>query len=94
MTLIKRLALGRKPEIWLWMIRGTEKQRRRVRKMIEELKKNLIKDEGFYICWQANIAMSFVDEYYRDEKKHKNYQDVHRIANKATKNFLDSLIKE
>ena len=56
--------------------------------------KALREDPGFYYSYQANIAVSFMDEYYRKEKKYKNRDDIHQIANTAAKYFLDLLIKE
>ncbi len=56
-----------------------------VRKLTDAIKK----DEGFYISYQANIAMAFKDEYGRCDEKYKNKKDIHRIANVAAKNFID-----
>ena len=61
--------------------------------MIEKLKKALKEDKELYYAYQSNIAMAFYDEYRRCEKKYKNIEDIHRIANNAAKNFLDLLIK-
>ena len=62
--------------------------------MIKELQEALRTDKELYYGYQANIAMAFYDEYLRNEKKYKNHQDVHLIANNAAKNFLDLLKKE
>ncbi len=65
--------------------------------MIDELVKELRidKEEGsFYYTWQSNIAMAFLDEYRRNEKKYKNHKDIHHIANEAAKNFLNLLIMD
>lgn len=58
---------------------------------VEKLTQELKKDEGFFISYQANIAMAFKDEYDRCEKKYKNSHDIHTIANAAAKNFLNLL---
>ena len=47
-------------------------------------------DHELYYAFQSNIAMAFVDEYERCEKKYKNRVDIQQIANWAAKNFLDS----
>ncbi len=65
-----------------------------VNTLIEELSKD--KSEGsYYYSWQANIAMAFKDEFYRETLKGHtgNNVDVHKVANQAAKNFLDLLIK-
>jgi DNA-binding LacI/PurR family transcriptional regulator len=56
---------------------------------VEHLTKELSKDDGYYFSWQANIAVSFMDEL-----REKGYRlpDEHEIANTAAKNFLDLLI--
>ena len=65
--------------------------------MIKELCKRLETDEGLYLSYQANIAMSFKDECSRYKKKsgknYLSYKDIHEIANKASQNFLNLLIK-
>ena len=65
-----------------------------IRTICEELAKD--KSEGsYYYSWQANIAMSFVDEFNRqceNQPIHIISQMVHKIANNAAKNFLDLLI--
>ena len=60
--------------------------------MINTLIKNLKKDSGYYESWKANIAMAFKDEYGRCEKRYKNRNDIHRIANKSADNFLNLLM--
>ena len=55
------------------------------------------KSEGsYYYSWQANIAMSFKDEYNRVNKNHLSTSDyeIHHIANKAAENFLNLLISK
>jgi len=57
---------------------------------IWELKKSLKEDEGCYLGWKANIAMSFIDLYRgRDSKKH-----IRGFANQAADNFLQRLIAD
>ena len=51
-------------------------------------------DSELYYGYQANIAMAFVDEYDRCSKKYKNRMDIHDIASKAAKNFLDLWIRK
>jgi hypothetical protein len=63
-----------------------------IKKEMDVLRKALKEDEGYYISWKANIAMAFKDEYDRNTKKYKNKNDIHEIANKAAKNFLNILI--
>ena len=58
-----------------------------------KLIKALKEDKDYYYGWQANIAMAFYDEYRRCEKKYKNRKDIHRIANNAAKNFLNTLMR-
>lgn len=60
--------------------------------------KALREQPDYYYAWQANIAMQFVDEYWRNfelkgDTKYKQVEDIHKIANQAAKNFLDLLIK-
>lgn len=61
----------------------------------------LKEDPQYYITWQANIAMSFKDEYSRIKNEARvkggpkavNRLNVHNIANNAAKQFLDLLLK-
>ena len=59
------------------------------KKAVEKLTTEIKQDEGFFMSYQANIAMAFQDEYYRCEKKYKNKTDIHQISNTAAKNFLN-----
>lgn len=63
---------------------------------IELLRKTLAEDKtpgSYYYVWQSNIAMAFMDEYEVAYKLGNiEHQDIHEIANKAAKRFLDSLI--
>lgn len=54
---------------------------------IEDLRNALIEDEGYYISWQANLAMAFQDAFHRMS----NHYGVHTISNIAAKNFLEQL---
>lgn len=53
-------------------------------------------DEGFYIAWQSNIAMAFVDEYRRTKEElaisYITHDELNRVANRAAHNFLANLI--
>ena len=64
--------------------------------IIDRLVASLRDDEGYYISWQANIAMSFIDEINRSKFKNKNVrvnnEILHEIANTAAKNFLTLLM--
>lgn len=53
------------------------------------------KDEELFMTWQANIAMAIKDEFGRWKKKKKfiSIADMHQIANKGAKDFLNILIK-
>ncbi len=62
--------------------------------MLKELIKRLNKDREYRYGWQANIAMAFKDEYDRNKKKYKNREDIHKIANQAARNFLNTLTAE
>ena len=57
-------------------------------------KKALKEDDALYIAYQANIAQAFKDEYSRNKNKYKNKVDIHNIANRAAKNFIDLLISD
>ena len=65
---------------------------------IKVLQKHLSEDKSegsYYYSWQANIAMAFKDEMARYMPLDvKGTEEVHQIANRAAKNFLDLLIKE
>lgn len=57
---------------------------------IQVLIKHLNEDEGYRYTWQANIAMSFKDEY----EANKNDPEIHYIANNAAIRFLHNLTRE
>jgi hypothetical protein len=68
-----------------------------IKKEVDVLRKALKEDEGYYISWQANIAMAFKDEYDKimnELNTQYNHDIIHLIANRAAKNFLNLLIKE
>lgn len=57
------------------------------------------KSEGsYYYSWQANIAMSILDEYNRQSKdmdyEEKRSLDMYKICNEGAKNFLNLLISK
>ncbi len=61
-----------------------------IKDSIAVLVKALKEDDGYYMGWQANIAMAFFDECGKtilNDKRH-----ILDIANQAAKNFLDMLI--
>lgn len=51
----------------------------------------LRKDEGLYIAYQANIAMSFCDACYGAGYL---FPDLHKVANIAADNFLKLLLSK
>lgn len=60
----------------------------------EEIVHNLqikLKDEDYRRGWEANIAMSFIDEYKR-HADNINMIDIRTVANNAAKNFIDTLL--
>lgn len=62
-----------------------------IRKELDVVCKALREDKELYNSWQANIAMSFFDEFNSTDKEGT---PIMEIANKGAKNFLDMLIKE
>lgn len=53
------------------------------------------KTEGsYYYSWQANIAMSFFDQFLNDHEGVLTQRQVSEVANKAAKRFLDLLISQ
>jgi len=63
----------------------------KIKEAIDTLSEALKTDEGYRIGWQANIAMTFKDEYSRNSLKYKTRQDIHNIANTAADSFLNLL---
>ena len=51
----------------------------------------LRKDKGYYIAWQSNIAMAFVDTA-RQQGSRDSYKKLHKVANDAATYFMDLLI--
>lgn len=64
-----------------------------MKKSIKKLRKALKNDEEYRNAWIANIAMSFKDEYTREQRKKKylNSKDIHKIANSAADQFIKIL---
>jgi hypothetical protein len=64
-----------------------------VSKEVDALREALRNDEGYYIAWQANIAMAFYDEYIRATNGGAIIGiDLHKVSNNAAQNFLNLLI--
>jgi len=64
-----------------------------IKKSVETLTDAIRNDDELYYGYQANIAMAFKDEFYRNTKNYKNMKDIHEIANIAAKNFLNLWIR-
>lgn len=61
---------------------------------VDHLVNQLKSDPGYRISWQANIAMSFKDEWYRSTQRGEDPNDhvvIHEVANKAADDFLNLL---
>jgi len=56
---------------------------------------NELKDESYYISWKANIAMAFKDEFWNTSAVKDLFIEemIHEIANNASDNFLNLLMK-
>jgi len=61
-----------------------------VKKEMDVIRKAMKTDKGYYMGWQANIAMAFCDEM---ERSGYRLPELNKIANKAAVNFLNLLIK-
>jgi len=64
---------------------------------VETVTKAIREDKELYIAYQANIAMSFQDEFRRQMGqigRNEAIENIHQIANNAAKNFLDLWCKE
>lgn len=74
----------------LLFIRVFEKKNR-VKNAVVVLTKAIKEDEGFYIGYKSNIAMSFYDEVLKrkDSKMRINRKTLHEISNQAAINFID-----
>lgn len=57
----------------------------------KSLKEALKTDEGLYLGWKANIAMSFYDAC---SNAGYSFPDLHRVSNEAADNFLTLLLKD
>lgn len=55
---------------------------------IEKLTKELKADPGYFMAWQANIAMAFKDEC---RNAGVQFPQLHEIVNQAAVNFLNLL---
>lgn len=64
----------------------SEETAKAIKQLIEALK-----DESYWISWQANIAMSFQDECARNGIKGEL---IHKLSNEAATNFLHLLCRE
>lgn len=62
-----------------------------VKEAVDTLTKALKEDPEYYYAWQANIAMSFVDEFKKQSKTVE--PGLHFIANQAAIHFLDLLMR-
>lgn len=64
-----------------------------IQEAVKVLVKNLKEDKDYRMTWQANIAMSFFDQYENISGPMDSSQrnTIHTIANKAADNFLDTL---
>ena len=58
-------------------------------KAVKLVTEKIKSDKELRISYIANIAMAFKDEYQRNKKKYKNYDDIHIIANTAAENFIN-----
>ncbi len=76
----------------------------KVEDAVRVLTEALVKDPGYRMSWQANIAMAFKD-LYDSEEYPKPYGDhdpnadlapdyIHKIANTAADNFLNLLCRD
>jgi len=67
-------------------------------KVFKNFFKELREDPELFYAYQANIAMSFLDEHHNFKKKHDkkvlNKKELHTVANNAATNFLNLLTKE
>ncbi len=64
----------------------------KIKNTIDVLRNELKRDEGYYLSWQANIAMAFYDEAKKN-KVRVGAEKLHKISNEAAKNFLTLLCK-
>ncbi len=60
-------------------------------KAVKTVTRVIKNDKELFESYKANIAMAFKDEFAKAkiEKNYINSDDLHKIANKAAKNFLD-----
>lgn len=62
-----------------------------VKDAMDVLRKAL-KDEDYYLGWQANIAMAYQDEAARQATRDSR-KTLQSVSNQAAKNFLNMLMK-
>lgn len=72
----------------------------KVQDAVKVLTEALVRDPGYRISWQANIAMAFLDEYELETvPEGESLTDdartaMHKIANQAADNFLNLLCRD
>jgi hypothetical protein len=67
----------------------------KLKQAVETLIEALKTDQDYRRSWSANIAMSFKDEWGREEfqQSEQEFEDVHKLANTAAENFLNLLTR-
>lgn len=63
-------------------------------KAVKVLKKSLKEDSEYYYGWQANIAMSFYDEFMKLDRKLITKKNLHTVSNDAAMRFLNNLLND
>lgn len=58
---------------------------------VDTLIESLKRDKGYYISWQANIAMAFYDECSINGH---GFPDLHKTCNDAANRFLQLLMMD
>lgn len=58
---------------------------------MNHLTETLKNDSDFRLCWEANIAMAFKDQFSFSGHKH-DPEIIHEVANKAAAAFIDQFI--
>ena len=61
-----------------------------MKQVIDSLITTLKNDDGYYLGWQANIAVCMQDAFAHAENK----SDIHAISNEGAKIFLDMLLQQ
>lgn len=64
-----------------------------IKHSMDILRDALFNDKGYKISWVCNIAMSFKDEYRRQnpEATEDEIDMIHSVANKSAENFISLL---